>query len=321
MVPRLHSAIVDQNQWLERRCFGTTDKPIELIADAKRERGLSVSVCIPALNVEATVASIVEAIGRDYVDRDQLVDELIVINGPSTDQTAVRARKAGAVVIDERDVLPEVGAFAGKGEALWKSLACSHGDVLLWLDSDVHDFDHRIVPAMLAPIIDDPEISFVKAHYQRTFGAAPTGGGRVTEICARPLLNTFFPELAVFAQPLAGEVAARRTLVETLPFCSGYGVEMGMLIDVWQTAHLGAMAQVDLGSRRHDHQDLEALGEMAFAISQVVLDRAGLGPGLEARDRYIRASGVGDGDVRLTVSPVSRTERPPMNTIPGYAVR
>ena len=308
-----------REQWLDKRCFAASDgEPVERLVEAKRAQALSVSVCIPALNVEGTVAPIVEAIRRAYVSRHRLVDELIVINGPSDDETATRARRAGAIVVDEHEVLPKVGDGAGKGEALWKSLAASSGDLVLWLDSDVHDFEPGVVPAMLAPLIEHPSIDFVKAHYRRTFGDEPSGGGRVTEICARPLLNLFFPELTVFAQPLAGEVAGRRALLEAIPFCSGYGVEIGMLIDVWRRAGIGAMAQVDLGSRRHDHQDVAALGEMAYTITQAVLRRVEEGGREAGTDRYLRAAGDGRGRVSLVESTVHLAERPPMVEMPGY---
>ena len=303
---------MDQEQWLNRRCFGGVDYPAAALANAKGAQGLTVSVCIPALNVAATVAPIVAAIRRAYVDQLRLVDELIVINGPSTDKTAELARRSGAIVVDERDVLPEAGSGSGKGEALWKSLAASSGDVVIWLDSDVHEFDPAIIPALLGPIISDPAIAFVKAHYRRMFGHLPTGGGRVTEICARPLLNLFFPELTVFVQPLAGEVAARRTLLEKIPFCEGYGVEVGMLIDVWRQVGLDGMAQVDLGSRRHDHQDLGALGAMASTITQVVLRRAGHELRAAHGSQFVTARPDGSGGVQLGKAAVHVTERPPM---------
>jgi glucosyl-3-phosphoglycerate synthase len=303
--------MMETQQWLETRCLDGDGIDAPALARRKAADRLTVTVCLPALNVEQTVGPIVQAIRAAHMDDVQLVDELVVINGPSRDQTARQAAAAGARVVDERDVLAEAGAGSGKGDALWKSLAATSGDLILWLDADVHGFDPSVVPAMLAPLIEQPEVAFVKAHYRRAFEDSPAGGGRVTELCARPLLNLYFPELAVFAQPLAGEVAGRRDLLETIPFCGGYGVEIAMLIDVWRAVGLGAMAQVDLGSRRHNHQDLAALGQMAFTITQAVLRRA-VGPGAQARSSYVRAEGAGEGKVRLTESTVSLEERPPM---------
>ncbi len=261
------------DRWIASRTYLGRNFDSDELLHAKREAGLTVSVCLPALNVAATIGPIIQAVRDCWMTDRPLVDEIIVVNGPSTDATAEVAERAGARVTDQDGVLPEAGPGSGKGEALWKSLAASSGDLVVWLDSDVHDFDPNFVPGLLGPLLTDSDVGYVKALYQRPLGASTQGGGRVTEICARPLINLFYPELAGFAQPLSGEAAGRRNLLEAVPFFSGYAVEIGLLIDILEHAGLGAMGQVDLGIRRHDHQSTAQLGRMAFTISQAVMRR------------------------------------------------
>ncbi len=244
---------------------------------AKARTGTTVSVCIPARDEEATVGAVVAAIRAALVVAAPLVDEIVVVDDHSTDRTAAVAAAAGARVVDASAVLTDHGEGHGKGEALWKSVHESTGDVVVWVDADIVAFDARFVVGLLGPLLTDPAIQFVKGHYHRP-EADGVGGGRVTELLARPLLSQFFPELADVAQPLGGEYAGRRGLLERLPFVVGYGVDVALLIDAFRAVGLEHLAQVDLGVRHHRNRTLDELGPQAVAVSQAILDRAGLRP-------------------------------------------
>ena len=237
----------------------------------------TVSVCLPARNEEPTVGTVVASIRSQLIESVALVDEIVVVDDHSTDQTAARARAAGARVVDASTVLTDHGSGHGKGEALWKSLHESTGDVVVWVDADIVDFDPAFVVGLLGPLLTDDGIDFVKGHYHRPEYDG-VGGGRVTELLARPLLSQFFPDLAEVAQPLSGEYAGRRSLLERLPFMAGYGVDVALLIDAAREVGVGRLAQVDLGVRHHQNRSLDELGPMALAVSQAILDRAGVRP-------------------------------------------
>jgi glucosyl-3-phosphoglycerate synthase len=245
------------------------------LAAAKAAAGVAVSVCLPARNEEATVGAIVEAVRRELAGGAGLVDEVLVMDDHSTDRTAVVAADAGATVIDAAGVLAELGPGHGKGEALWKSLFAAKGDLIVWCDADIIDFDVHFVTGLLGPLLTSPEIQFVKGFYERPV-AGETGGGRVTELAARPALSLLFPDLAGVIQPLAGEYAGRRGALEQLPFASGYGVDLGLLIDVFRTFGPSAMAQVDLGVRVHRNRTLQDLGPQALSVLHAVFSRAGV---------------------------------------------
>ena len=315
---------MDRDEWLRRRTYLGADYDPERLARAVRRQGLSVSVCLPGLNVGETVAPIVAAVWEHLVEGPGLVDEVVVIDSRSSDDTAAAARAAGARVVQDDEVLPGLGPGRGKGEAMWKSLAAVRGDVVVWLDADVAEFDPAFVTGLLGPLVEDPEVGYVKAVYRRALGADEDGGGRVTEICARPLINLFYPELAGFAQPLSGEAAGRRELLEAVPFFSGYAVELGLLIDLARHAGLGALAQVDLGSRRHTNQPTVALGAMASTITQAVLRRLAD----EGRAPEGLLAGAGDyvrpvpGPTGLLLSGIDTRpgQRPPMAQARGTAM-
>jgi glucosyl-3-phosphoglycerate synthase len=240
-----------------------------------------VSVCLPARDEEATVGPIVAAVVAELVERRGVVDEVVVVDDGSTDKTAAVAAAAGAVVVAADDVLPSVGPGTGKGEALWKSLHVATGDILVFLDADLVHFDPAFVTGLLAPLVDDPTVGFVKGFYER-----PGGGGRVTELVARPMLGLFFPELAFLRQPLGGEFAARREVLEQVPFVQGYGVDLALVVDVAARFGPASIAQVDLGVRTHRNRPLDQLAGQATAVLRVALQRAGVAdrPGWDPAD-------------------------------------
>ena len=252
------------------------------LADPAVKGGHCVTVCLPARNEATTIGAILETIAGELMSAEApLVDELLVLDDRSTDATAAVAAQHGARVVDVDDVLVELGPGRGKGNVLWRSLAAAQGDLIVWCDADVTSFRAGYVTGLLAPLLADPSIGFVKGFYDRPTDRDGTGGGRVTELVARPLLSRFFPALATLRQPLAGEMAGRRAVLEAVPFVQGYGVETGLLIDVAARFGLEAVVQVDLGVRRHRHQTLDALAVQASEVLQVVLDRAGLSAGPE----------------------------------------
>jgi glucosyl-3-phosphoglycerate synthase len=292
----------------------------------------SVSVVLPALNEQDTVGDIVAAIRAAHVDVPQpLVDEVVVLDSGSTDATARVAAAAGARVVHRDDVLPHVPSHPGKGEAMWRSLMATNGDVIVFIDADLRAFSPAVVPALLGPLLDDTSIALVKGFYERSLRddegsvVMEGGGGRVTELVARPLLALHWPDLAGLVQPLAGEYAARRSLLEQLPFACGYGVELAMLIDTLRAQGVDAIAQVDLGERHHRHQDLRALGRMAAELWQVALDRLdrdGQVVMVSEPATVLRQFGAIAGDVSTSSQhDVALRQRPPMVTVPEYRDR
>ncbi|MER5729150.1 glucosyl-3-phosphoglycerate synthase [Streptomyces sp. NPDC002138] len=307
-------------RWLGARSWSATDRPLEQLLSAKRASGVTVSVVLPALDEEATVGAIVEVIRRDLMARlpVPLVDELVVIDSGSSDRTSEVAEKAGARVVHRDDILPRVPALPGKGEVLWRSLLVTTGDIVCFVDADLRDFSATFVSGIVGPLLTDPDVQFVKAMYDRPLGDAPGQGGRVTELVARPLLNLHWPQLAGFVQPLGGEYAVRRSLLERLPFPVGYGVELGLLVDALHTAGLDALAQVDVGVRLHRHQDGRALGRMAAAIYRTAQLR--LSRGHLVRPELTQFERGPDGFEPRTY-PVDTVERPPMREVEEYARR
>jgi glucosyl-3-phosphoglycerate synthase len=272
-----------------------------------------VSVCLPARNEAATIAAIVrEAVGLD------IVDEVVVVDDGSTDGTAAVARDTGARVVSQEDVLSETGAGSGKGNAMWKSLFACEGDLICWVDADLRNFRGEYVERLCAPLLTDADTMFVKAYYTRSFEGAPTGGGRVTELVARPLLSLLFPKLADIVQPLGGEYAARRSALEVLPFVEGWGVELGLLVDVVERFGRDSVAQVDLDVREHRNRPLDELAPQALAVMATALRRAGLVPEKTAPFvELLRA--LPDGSVEA--EPVEIRERPPIVSVPAYRAR
>ncbi|MGK4582466.1 glucosyl-3-phosphoglycerate synthase [Kitasatospora sp. HPMI-4] len=318
-------------RWLRDHSWTAADRPAEALLAAKRAAGRAgtVSVVLPALDEEPTVGEIVRTIRRELMERLPLVDELVVVDSGSVDRTAELAAAAGARVVHRDDLLPRIPAVPGKGEVLWRSLLATSGEIVCFIDADLREFDPAFVSGIVGPLLTDPGIQLVKAMYDRpleTEGAVvPAGGGRVTELVARPLLNLHWPQLAGFVQPLGGEYAARRSLLERLHFPTGYGVELGLLVDALDEVGLDALAQVDVGVRHHRHQDAQALGRMAATIYRTALER------LERTHRLKSAADLVhphltqftrdplEHGFTSHTHPVTALERPPMRTVPEYA--
>ncbi|MER7666519.1 MULTISPECIES: glucosyl-3-phosphoglycerate synthase [unclassified Streptomyces] len=304
-------------RWLSRRSWSAADRPVDRLVTAKH--GATVSVVLPALNEEATVGQIVTVIRRELMSGPlPLVDDLVVIDSGSTDRTGEVAAAAGARVVHRDAILPHIPAVPGKGEVLWRSLMVTRGDIVCFVDADLREFSADFVSGAVGPLLTEPDVQFVKAMYDRPLGDVAGQGGRVTELVARPLLNLHWPQLAGFVQPLGGEYAARRALLERLPFPVGYGVELGLLVDALHTVGLDALAQVDVGERRHRHQDGQALGRMAAAIYRTAQLR--LSRGHLVRPSLTQFERGSDGFVPRTHA-VDTEERPPMREIGEYAAR
>lgn len=293
------------------RTFHHDDFAAAQVAEHKAARGHRVSVCLPARDEAATVGGIVDTVVRSLVDRIGLVDEVLVVDDHSTDDTVRVAIDAGARVVSVDDVLPELDGGEGKGEALWKSVAAASGDLIVWCDADITDFGPRFVVGLVGPLVARPDIGFVKGFYDRPVAGSAHGGGRVTELVARPTIAALFPHLSSVVQPLAGEYAGRRSLLERLPFVQGYGVDLALLIDIAELEGTEAIAQVDLGTRRHRNRPLDELGPQALAVLHTALRRAGA-----ASDAAVTL-------VRPDLEPVEigAGERPPLADVPAYRRR
>jgi glucosyl-3-phosphoglycerate synthase len=278
-------------RWAKARTFHHSLYPAQRIAN---EREASVSVCLPARECAGTVGEIVSMLAG--LRELGAIDELVVVDAASADGTASVAERAGASVVQEGDLMPEMGAVLGKGDAMWRALSVLSGELVVFLDADSEGFSEHFATGLLGPLVCESDVAFVKAFYRRPFEhdgiLLPEGGGRVNHLTARPALAVFYPELSGVRQPLAGEVGARRELLECIPFATGYGVEIAMLIDVWRELGLDGIAQVDLEVHRNRHQPLAALREM----SEVVL--ATVGRRLEQDGRLSRSD--------ISIAPVER---------------
>jgi len=247
------------------------------LARLKNAASLKISVCIPTLNEAETIGEIVRSIRHELIEYISLVDEVLVIDSGSDDATRALASEAGAKVFLAAEIAPELGAQRGKGENLWKALHVAEGGIICYIDGDIVNFHPGFITGLVGPLLTDDSIDYVKAYYERPLdrgeSTLASGGGRVSEILIRPLLSLFYPELAPILQPLAGEYAARRNLLEMLAFPTGYGVEIAHLIDLLEMGKLANLAQTDLVKRIHRNRDDGELGQMAFALLRVVLRR------------------------------------------------
>ncbi|GEL18579.1 glucosyl-3-phosphoglycerate synthase [Pseudonocardia asaccharolytica] len=305
-------------QWFQRRTWQAPGWTVDELVAAKR--GRRVSVVLPALNEQETVGAVVAAIVPLTRGPDPLVDELVVVDSGSSDGTVERAAAAGARVVHREDVLPDLEPVPGKGEVLWRSLAATDGDLVVYLDSDLVDFDAGFVPALLGPLLTVPDVAMVKGFYRRPLRLETvendTGGGRVTELLARPLLAALRPQLSAVVQPLGGEYAATRELLESVPFAAGYGVEIGLLIDALDRLGLDGLAQVNLGVRKHRNRSLLQLGVMARQILAAVLRRCGVPDCGDALTQFLQL----DGEWLPSLRRVEVLERPPMREVASRVV-
>ncbi|MBK9714757.1 MAG: glucosyl-3-phosphoglycerate synthase [Kouleothrix sp.] len=322
------SATVDR--WFAENTFSSAEfEDLRRLVALKQQQGLKISLALPALNEEETIGEIIAMTQRTLMEETPLLDEIVLIDSGSDDRTREIGQSYGIPVYIHQQILPQYGSFTGKGEALWKSLYAVSGDLVAWVDTDIRNFHPRFVYGLIGPMLREPRLAYCKGFYRRPIQQgqelASTGGGRVTELMARPLLNLFYPELSGMVQPLAGEYVARREAIEQAPFFTGYGVETGLLIDLLERLGLGALAQVDLQQRIHRNQELMPLSKMSYAIAQVVLRR------LEQRQRVHLLEPVNqnmkliryaeDEGFHLEVREIRDHERPPMATIPEYRRR
>ena len=321
------SILVDK--WFAENTFHANEfSDLEKLVSLKRKQNSFISLALPALNEEKTVGHVIQTIKEALMDRVPLVDEIVLIDSNSTDRTRDIAREMGIPVYIHQNLLPQHGARHGKGEALWKSLLVTKGDIILWIDTDIVNIHPHFVYGLIGPLLHRPEIQLVKGFYQRPLRVGDKlqagGGGRVTELTARPLLNLFYPELSGLVQPLAGEYGGRRYALERLPFSSDYGVEIGLLIDMLEFFRVNAIAQVDLEERIHHNQTLEALSKMSFTIMQTVfrkLERR-FGHGItDDENRTMKLIRYEPGRFFLDFEEINAQERPPMLEIPEYATR
>ncbi|WP_214364321.1 glucosyl-3-phosphoglycerate synthase [Pseudonocardia sp. H11422] len=300
-------------QWFADRTWQTPDWTVAELVAAKN--GRRVSVVLPALDEETTVGAIVSAIVPLTRGPAPLVDELVVVDSGSTDRTVELAAAAGARVVHREDVVPHLDPVPGKGEVLWRSLAATDGDLIVFLDSDLVDFDPGFVPALLGPLLTEHGVGLVKGFYRRPLRLETTendtGGGRVTELLARPLLAALRPLLSGIVQPLGGEYAATRELLESVPFAAGYGVEIGLLIDAHDRLGPAGLAQVNLGVRKHRNRSLLQLGVMARQILGAVLRRCDVPDSGHGLTQFLQI----DGEWLPSVHRVEVEERPPMREV------
>ena len=274
-------APANAREWFERRSYSHEQfSDVKELARRKRELDLTVSLVLPGRNVADTVGGIVDeihAVNERALSENPLVDQILVVDADSADGTAEVARDHGAEVYSENKLLSHYGGAHGKGDAMWRSLSVARGDLVMFADADTKDFKPQFVYGTLGPILSFPDVRFVKGAFRRPFKSNETveldGGGRVTELITKPLFNLFYPELTGFVQPLAGEFVADKELFSSIPFLTGYAVETGIMIDVLKKVGLGAMAQVDLGTRQNRHQPLFDLGRMSYAVLRAVARR------------------------------------------------
>jgi len=315
------------DSWLKKNTFHYSEfVDISHLVEEKKKKNISISLCLPTLNEEKTIAKEIVIMKSELMTRHPLLDEIVVIDSGSKDNTLEVAKSFGAEVYEANSILPNLEQFKGKGENLWKALYVTKGDIIVYIDADIKNIHHRFVYGLIAPLLLFDDIKYTKAFYDRPIAIGkskirPTGGGRVTELVIRPLFSLFFPELTQILQPLSGEYAGFREIFEKIPFPIGYGVETSMILDIYEKWGLDVMAQVDLEKRIHRNQDTKALGKMAFVILKTFFKRI---EKLELIDlkKDIFSEMIQYNLVKNIIKPdkleIEGFERPPMETIPEY---
>lgn len=319
---------MELEDWLAARTFHHSQfGDVVRLVELKRTQGLTISLCLPTLNEQRTIGREIRLLKRSLMDRQPLLDQILVVDSGSTDRTRKIASRMGAEVHLAEEHLPEMGPLRGKGENLWKSLYLAKGDILVWIDADIRNIHPKFVYGLVGPLLMFPEIGYVKAFYRRPLRAGHRlrpGGGRVTELLVRPFLSLLYPDLSMLAQPLSGEYAGRRSLLERVPFLSGYPVEVGLLIDIEQRFGMQAIAQVDLDVRVHRNQSIERLRTMSGAILSVLMMRS------EQLGKLALLEGLGhelnlvqkDGPAYSRATEEIRgKQRPPMISVASYRRR
>ncbi len=315
------------NNWLEKNTFHYSDfKDLNRLLEEKAKKNLKISLCLPTLNEEKTIAKEIIILKSELMTRYPLLDEIVVVDSGSKDKTTEIARAYGADVYDAAKILPHLEPYKGKGENLWKALYITKGDIIVYLDADIKNIHHRFAFGLIGPLLLYDHIKFVKAFYDRPISIGknklrPTGGGRVTELVIRPLFSLFFPELTQLIQPLSGEYAGFREVFERIPFPIGYGVETSMNMDIYEKWGLDVMAQVDLERRIHRNQDTKSLGRMAFTILKTFINRNIQLGSIDLKnklfDEMIQYNLVND-KYQADIFKIKGHERPPMVEIPEY---
>lgn len=319
-----------EDRWIKSNTFHYKSFcDLNRLVQLKARKGLKISLCLPTLNEEKTIAKELVIFRSELMARYPLLDEIVVVDSGSTDETREVARTFGADVYKAADILPHLPAYTGKGENLWKALFITRGDIIVYLDADIKNIHHRFVYGLLGPLLTHDHIKYTKAFYDRPIASLdktirPTGGGRVTELVIRPLFSLFFPELTQIIQPLSGEYAGFREVFEQIPFPIGYGVETSMILDIHQKWGLDVIAQVDLEKRVHRNQDTKALGKMAFAIMKTFINRK-IAMGMIELKEMMYDDMIQYTLVKNRIEPdivtIKGVERPPMVEIPEYVNR
>ena len=313
--------------WLISNTFHYSEfKDLNRLVNEKEKKKLTISLCLPTLNEEKSIAKEILIMKSELMTRYPLIDEIVVIDSGSTDNTIEIAKTYGADVYLADDILPHLEKHRGKGENLWKALYITKGDIIIYLDADIKNIHHRFAYALIGPLVLTDHIKYAKAFYDRPIATGknkirPTGGGRVTELVTRPLFSLFFPDLTQILQPLSGEYAGYRELLQTIPFPIGYGVETSMILDIYEKWGLDVIAQVDLERRIHRNQDTRALGKMSFAIIKTFFDRieklGRIDTNKELFNEMIQYNLIRS-EYQPDIYQVEGVERPPMIEIPEY---
>lgn len=316
-----------RHQWIKTNTFHYSQfEDLQKLVEVKEQKGLTISLCLPTLNEEKTIAKEIIIFKSELMSRHPLLDELVVVDSGSTDNTRAIARSFGADVYRADDILPGLENYKGKGENLWKALFITRGDIIVYLDADIKNIHHRFVYGLVGPLLLWDRIKYTKAFYDRPLTidkdtVRPTGGGRVTELLIRPLFSYFFPELTQIMQPLSGEYAGYRSIFEQIPFPIGYGIETSLILDIYHRWGLEVFAQVDLEKRIHRNQDTKALGKMAFAILKTFINRKTAFGMIDIKgpvfDEMIQYNLV-DAQIEPDILKVLDLERPPIIEIPEY---